>query len=234
MFERAAYKKAAKAQLKGRWKVPVLSTLLLSAIVTIFAIAMGLIFPNQVHVDFSAGAGAFNYGVHGDSAPTIFSLFICAVAVAFLFAQIRLLGKMSKNPEPVFFGDFIEGLESWFKAVRGFLWFMLWVWLWSILFIIPGIIKRYSYSMMFYIMAEHPKVGVCKAMKISKELTRGYKGDLFVTDLTFIPLAILCFLSMGIGFFWFVPYYQATYTNIYHALKEVAINTQRIKIEDFE
>ncbi|MBR5095702.1 MAG: DUF975 family protein [Treponema sp.] len=234
MFDRVAYKKAAKAQLSGRWKVPVLSTLLLSAIVMIFVIAMGLIFPDQVHVDFSAGAGSLNYGVHGDSAPTIFSIFICAVAVVFIFAQKVLFERMSKDPEPVLFGDVLEGVGSWFMAVRGFLWFLLWVWLWSLLFVIPGIVKRYSYSMMFYIMAENPNVGVCKAMKISKELTRGYKGDLFFTDLTFIPLYLLCGLSMGIGFLWFSPYYQATYTKIYHALKEQALNTQRIKIEDFE
>ncbi len=234
MFNRVAYKKAAKAQLKGRWKIPVLSTLLLSAIVMVFVSAMCMIFPDQINVNLTAGAGSFNYGVHSDSAPTIFTLFICAVAVVFIFAQKLLFETMSKNPEPVFFGDFLEGLGQWFRAVRGFLWFALWVWLWSLLFIIPGIVKRYSYSMMFYIMAENPNVGVCKAMKISKELTRGYKGDLFFTDLTFIPLYLLCCLSMGIGFLWLVPYYQATYTNIYHALKEVAINSKRIKIEDFE
>ena len=234
MFERVAYKKAAKEQLKGRWKVPVLSTLLLFAIVFVFSSSAALIFPDQIHVNMQAGAGSFNYGVHGDRGPTIFTLFICAVAVAFLFSQIRLLERMFKNPAPVFFGDFVEGLGQWFRAVRGFLWKFLWIFLWSLLLYIPGIVKRYSYSMMFYVMAEYPKLGVKKAMNISKELTRGYKGDLFVTDLTFIPLVILCFLSMGIGFLWLVPYYQATYTNIYHALKEIAINTQRIKIEDFE
>ncbi|MBR5965242.1 MAG: DUF975 family protein [Treponema sp.] len=234
MFERVAYKKAAKAQLKGRWKIPVLSTLLIFAIIYIFIFAMALIFPDQIHVNMQAGAGTFNYGIHGDRGPTLFSLFICAIAVSFLFAQIRLLGNMYKSPEPVFFGDFVEGLGQWFRAVRGFVWMFLWVFLWSLLLYIPGIIKKYSYSMMFYVMAEYPKIGVKKAMNISKELTRGYKGDLFVTDLTFIPLFILCMLSAGIGFLWLVPYYQATYTNIYHALKEVAVNTQRIKIEDFE
>ena len=234
MFDRVAYKKAAKAQLKGRWKIPVLTSLLLMAIVMVFVIAMRMIFPNQVNVDFSAGAGSFNYGVHSDSAPAIFSLFICAVAVVFVFAQKILFERMLKSPEPVFFDDFLEGLGQWFRAVRGFLWFALWVWLWSLLLFIPGIVKRYSYSMMFYVMAEYPKLGVCRAMKISKELTRGYKGDLFFTDLTFIPLYFLCALTLGIGSLWLMPYYQATYTNIYHALKDIAINTKRIKIEDFE
>lgn len=234
MFDRAAYKKAAKAQLKGRWKVPVLSTLLIFAIVSIFVFAMCLIFQDQIHVNMNVGAGVVNWGVHGDTAPSIFSLFIAAIAAAFILAQKRLFEKMSRSPEDVFFGDFTEGLGSWFQAVRGCIWNCLWVWLWTLLFVIPGIVKWYSYSMMFYVMAEYPKIGVKKAMNISKELTRGYKGELFVTDLSFIPLYLLCCLSMGIGFLWFCPYYQATYTNVYHALKEIAINAKRIKIEDFE
>ena len=234
MFRRVDYKKAAKAQLKGRWKVPVLSTLLLLLIVNVFVVAMGMIFPDKIHVNMSAGAGSLSCGIHGDKEPTLFSLLICAVAAAFVFAQKRLFVLMFRSREEVSFGDFAEGLGYWLKAVLASIWKYLWIFLWSLLFWIPGIVKTYSYSMMFYVMAEYPKIGIRKALNISKELTRGYKGDLFVTDITFIPLGFLCVLSLGIGFLWLVPYYQATYTNIYHALKEVALNSQRIKPEDFE
>ena len=87
--------------------------------------------------------------------------------------------------------------------------------------------------MMFCVMAENPKIGVMKAMDISKELTRGYKGDLFFTDITFIPLVFLCCLSSGIGFLWFFPYYQSTRVNIYHELKKFALASGRIEEKDF-
>ena len=234
MFRRAEFKKAAKARLKGRWKIPVLSTLLLLLIVNVFVIAMGMIFPDKIRMNMSAGAGSFNYGIHADTAPAIYSVFVCLVATVFYFAQLILLEKMFKSAEPVFFEDFTDALGQWFRAVRAMVWKMLWIWLWSLLFVIPGIIKRYSYSMMFFVMAEHPNLGVVKAMNISKELTRGYKGELFMTDLSFILYFILGVLSMGIGFLWIVPYYQATYTCIYHELKEIALKSARVKAEDFE
>lgn len=234
MFKRVEYKKAAKAQLKGRWKVPVLSTLLSAFVLMFFSGSMALLFAGSINVNFDFVPGDFNFGVHGPSESGPFSFLICFVMAAFVLAQLRLLELMSKDPAPVLFSDFVDGLNQWWQAIRGWIWQTLWVWLWTLLFVIPGIIKWYSYSMMFYVMAEYPKIKVTKAMNVSKELTRGYKSDLFVTDLTFIPLFILCLISCGVGFLWAVPYYHATHTNIYHALKQFALDSNRISLEDFE
>ncbi len=234
MFDRAAYKKAAKAQLKGRWKIPVLTTLLIFALISVLCSALAVFFGDDITVNWGAGAGNFAAGVHGGPRATIASIFVAFIVAAFLLAQKRLFHIMKTEPRAVTFGDYLEGLGQWWQAVRGYIWRTLWVFLWSLLLWIPGIIKWYSYSMMVYIMAENPDIKVSKAMNVSKELTRGYKGDLFVTDLSFIPLFILCFLSLGIGYLWLMPYYQATYTNIYHALKETALASKRVAPEDFE
>ncbi len=234
MFNRVEYKKAAKAQLKGRWRVPVLSTLLTVFLLMFFSGALALIFADNINVNFDFVPGDFSFGVHGPSESGPFSFLICFVLAAFVLAQKRLLELMSKDPAPVSFSDFVDGLNQWWQAIRGCIWQSIWVWLWSLLFVIPGIVKWYSYSMMFYVMAEYPKIPVRKAMNISKELTRGYKGELFVTDLSFIPLGILCAISCGVGFLWVSPYYQATHTNIYHALKTFALDSKRISLEDFE
>lgn len=233
MFDRAAYKKAAKAQLKGRWKIPVLTSLLIFALLSILCSALVAFFGDDITVNLNAAAGNFRAGVHGGPRATTASIFIAFIVAAFLLAQKRLFHIMKAEPRPVTFGDYLEGLGQWWQAVRGCVWRTLWVSLWSLLFWIPGIIKWYSYSMMVYIMAEYPEIKVSKAMNISKELTRGYKGDLFVTDLSFIPLFILCGLTLGIGGLWLMPYYQATYTNIYHALKETALASKRVSPEDF-
>ncbi len=234
MFDRVAYKKAAKSQLRGRWRVPVLSTLLSAFLFMVFSGALAMVFADSVDVNYDIRPGNFDVGVFSSSESGPFSFFVCLVLAAFVLAQRRLLEVMSKDPAPVSFSDFVDGLNQWWQAIRGFIWQSFWVWLWSLLFVIPGIIKWYSYSMMFYIMAECPKIKVTKAMNISKELTRGYKSDLFVTDLTFIPLFILCLISCGVGFLWLAPYYQAVHTNIYHAVKNFALETKRISLEDFK
>lgn len=88
--------------------------------------------------------------------------------------------------------------------------------------------------MMFFIMAEYPKIGVRKAMQISKEMTRGYKGDLFVLDLSFVGWAILAAIPCGLGFLWLAPYMNMTKTNAYQYLKRSAIESNRIALSDFE
>ena len=203
MFRRVEYKKAAKEQLKGRWKVPVLSTLLALVLFSIIYGAPLSFFTGDMRANFDFNAGLFDFDFSSKNGAAFLSVFACLVWAAFCLAQC------------------------------GALWQWLWIWLWSLLFFIPGIVKWYSYSMMFCVMAENPKIGVMKAMDISKELTRGYKGDLFFTDITFIPLVFLCCLSCGLGFLWFFPYYQATRVNIYHELKKFALASRRIEEKDF-
>lgn len=87
--------------------------------------------------------------------------------------------------------------------------------LWSLLFVIPGIIASYRYSQAFYIMAERPDVGIKEAINLSKQMMDGRKGRLFCLQLSFIGWAILAILSCGIGFLWLVPYQEAANASFY-------------------
>lgn len=82
--------------------------------------------------------------------------------------------------------------------------------LWSLLFIIPGIIAALGYAMAPYIIAEHPEIKASEAIKISKDMMRGNKGKLFLLDLSFIGWGILCVFTFGIGFLFLEPYMKAT------------------------
>lgn len=113
------------------------------------------------------------------------------------------------------------------------LWFVLWVFLWMLLFVIPGIVKTFAYSQMFFVLAEYPGIGVRKAMHISKLITRGHKGDLFVMYLSFFGWMILCALSCGIGSLWLAPYMTTSFVNAYLALKNEAIATNVLSPADF-
>ncbi len=93
------------------------------------------------------------------------------------------------------------------------------IFLWTLLLIVPGIVKSYEYSMIPYIIAEDPSTSMNDAFAKSKEMTTGQKMNLFVLDLSFIGWWILGTLLCGIGNLFVDPYYQATSVEVYVALK---------------
>lgn len=94
----------------------------------------------------------------------------------------------------------------------------LYSFLWGLLFIIPGIVKSYSYAMTPYIMAENPEITASDAIKASMEMMDGHKGDLFFLDLTFIGWDILAALTLNIGHIALNPYKNAARTAFYKEL----------------
>ena len=99
----------------------------------------------------------------------------------------------------------------------------LFIWLWSLLFVIPGIIKTLSYFMVPYIMADNPELDSDRAFEISKKTMDGNKWDLFVLQLSFILWDLGCICTCGIGFLFLAPYKEATYAELYACLKNKAM-----------
>lgn len=96
----------------------------------------------------------------------------------------------------------------------------LYIFLWSLLFIIPGIIKAYSYSMAYYIKLDHPTVYSWNdCLQESARIMKGNKWKLFVLDLSFLGWFIVGALCLGVGVFWVIPYYQTAKVNFYESLK---------------
>jgi uncharacterized membrane protein len=96
----------------------------------------------------------------------------------------------------------------------------LFLMLWTLLFIIPGIVKIYSYRMVPYILKEHPELSGTKAITLSRQMMNGHKWNAFVLDLSFIGWIILSALTLGILHIFYVgPYIQATDAELYEALK---------------
>ena len=89
---------------------------------------------------------------------------------------------------------------------------------WSLLFVIPGIVAAYRYSMATYIMAENPGMQATEAIERSKALMDGRKGDLFCLDLSFFGWALLTVLTAGIGALWLAPYMAVSRAAFYRSL----------------
>ncbi|BDC93076.1 DUF975 family protein [Treponema bryantii] len=235
MFERKKYKNFAKKQLAGRWGIPVLVTVVIVIISTVFSIpdVMQLYKSGYFTALFNGNYADAAYAIDTASSTSFITSIINMVVSAIVdVAAIGLYIKMSRSPEPVYFSDFIEGFNNWARATLAVLWQFLWIFLWTLLFIIPGIIKSIAYSQMFYIIAEYKEVSVSKAMRISIEITKGHKLDLFIMYLSFLGWAFLSVFTLGILYFWLLPYMNMTYVNAYHALMKEALESGRIKPED--
>ena len=92
--------------------------------------------------------------------------------------------------------------------------------LWTMLFVIPGIIKSLSYAMTPFLLEDHPELTASEAINRSKALMEGHKMDLFILSLTFIGWEILAGLTLGIGFLFLNPYRNAAYAAFYRNISE--------------
>ena len=91
----------------------------------------------------------------------------------------------------------------------------LYVFLWSLLFVIPGIVAAYKYAMAPFIMAENPGMTANEAITASKEMMDGHKFELFCLELSFLGWSILNIFTLGIGSLWLNPYMNAAYAAFY-------------------
>lgn len=155
----------------------------------------------------------------------IFYLISAAAASAFGIIQLIIAGPMSIGLCTVFLNLFRDGkakVESLFSGFNDFfnnfllgLLVQVFTFLWSLLFIVPGIIASYSYAMAFYIQKDNPNMKETDAINASKLLMRGHKWDLFVLDVSFFGWFLLSVLTFGILFLYVVPYHNAARTAFY-------------------
>lgn len=215
------YRRKAREMLAGRWGLAILVTLVAS----IFGAA-------KVSGSLNIEIKTENLRMlpeHIRVAITMIGLALAGLSgilatVQFVFGGVVRLGfcrfwlKAQDGEEPAF-----KDLFSRFNRFGdGFLLNLLmglYIVLWMLLFIIPGIIASYSYSMAHYIMEENPEMKASEAIRASKELMRGHKAELFVLNLSFIGWMLLSILTFGIGFLWLNPYMEAAHAAFYRSLQ---------------
>lgn len=94
------------------------------------------------------------------------------------------------------------------------------VYLWSLLLVIPGIVAQYRYALMPYLMAEYPDLGAMDAMRESKRLMMGNKWRLFCLQMSFLGWVLLSALTMGVGMLWVTPYIEVSRAAFYREITE--------------
>ena len=177
----------------------------------------GLLKEASEEIEISPGAAA-GYGLLG----TLLSIFFFAPL------EVGCKSFMRKNVlAPQELDELKTGfVPKYWRNVGGMLLRRVFVFLWALLLIIPGIIMSYAYDMTSYIMAEDDDISAMDAIRKSKEMMKGHKWELFVMDLSFIGWYILSVLTLGILYIFYVqPYYYSSHASFYENLKAQQVPT---------
>lgn len=156
-------------------------------------------------------------GVAGNIVPGVG---IVLISGPLMFGICYVLLNKIRTEESVDIANLFKGFTNDLgqNILLGFL-MSLFVALWSLLFVIPGVVKAYAYSMAFYIKNDHPEYNWNQCLKESIRITDGHKMDLFVLDLSFIGWYIVGSLCLGVGTLWVMPYHQTAKALYYEELK---------------
>ncbi|MBR5360963.1 MAG: DUF975 family protein [Lachnospiraceae bacterium] len=203
-FTRAEIKEQARAQLKGKVGILFVCMLVASIIPAIISgIATAITQSgNQVVGSLLSSAGSILI------TPPI------ALGLVMVFLNVTY------GEDPKVSTIFEPFKTNYGKAVCLSFLVGIFVMLWCLLLVIPGIIMAYAYSQSFRILAENPDMAPMECIKESKRIMKGRKMDLFVLQLSFIGWILLVCVTFGIAAIYVYPYMQLAETNFYHKIKE--------------
>lgn len=148
--------------------------------------------------------------------------FIAAILLTgpFLVGVSKVFLALARNQDTEV-GKMFDGFQCFGNAMGTYLASMFFVFLWSLLFIIPGIIAGISYSMVYFILVDDPKREPGEAIDLSKEMMRGYKWQYFCLNFRFLGWILLsAIFTFGIGMLWVFPYMQTSYAHFYEMVRK--------------
>lgn len=201
-MSRAELKVAAKAQIKGNIGIIFLCTLI------VFGISFACAFIPVI--------GGFSTIL---ISPPL-SVGICLIYLGLTEGKKAEVGTMFK------------GFQVFGKSIWLCILIAVFTFLWSLLFMVPGIVKSYSYSMAYYILADNPEMTAREALRESKEIMKGHKMDLFVIHLSFILWCVLGAFTLGLAYIYVTPYMSATVANFYQSIKRQPQSVETTVEED--
>lgn len=227
MWTRKELKDRAKAGLKRNYWKSVIIGLLVSLI------SAGTVANGKNSVDDGTWANVFDGMSSGEILLALSFLVGAFVLVSLVTAIFRAI---VYNPLKVGISEFcldaVNGDAKFSALVNGYkpnffsnVWTLflkdIYVVLWSLLLVVPGIVKAYEYSQVSFILADNPGISAKKALKMSKAMMKGNKWKAFVLDLSFLGWDILAAVTLGIlGVFYVEPYKLLTDAALYERLKQ--------------
>lgn len=188
------FREAAWSQLTGKWQPAVIFSLVYMAIVLVI-----------------------NYvGTKNDYISFLSMLLLYPLQYG---AAVAFLG-FKRTGVDVKIGDMFVGFNDYGRVFVTILLQTLYIVLWSLLLVVPGIIKAISYSQTIYILKDNPELKFNGAIERSMAMMEGHKMEAFLLGISFIGWLLLGVLTLGIGMLWVTPYMSTAYAHFYDYVKE--------------
>lgn len=197
------YKNIALAALKGNWAPAVVCAIVYMVVAGIYS-SFSVLNADGTSATLSVLSLLFMFGV------------MYPLQVGYYCAHRDLI---VKGDAELVQNTFKITFSNWGRNALGMLLMFVFTFLWTLLFIIPGIIKAFAYAMTPYILVDRPELSANQAIDLSKEMMKGHKFDLFWLSLSFIGWILLSILTLGIGLFWLMPYITASMGAFYEDVK---------------
>lgn len=219
------FRSEARNTLSGKWKIAVLVGLVAILLGAVEGMGPEL----KVNIDLSSVNASLTFmgqtifsirdGINSSIGALLIGSFTSIIilalgAVYLVLGSVVAIGYAKFNLNLVdcedgSFEDLFAYFAYWQRAVAARLLRSIYVLLWSLLFIIPGVMASYSYAMTEYILADHPELSASEAISKSKQMMEGNRWRLFCLQFSFIGWSILCSFTFGIGNLWLTPYKKA-------------------------
>lgn len=204
------FKNAALAALRGNWAPAVVCTI----IYLLLSIGISLLQPS---LDDPTVALSGSQKVMLVANVLLLFLVMTPLGIGY-YQAFKVLytdgdNRLTANCFKLSFGNYI-------KNVVTYLLMCLFIFLWTLLLIIPGIIKALAYSMTPFILKDFPELSVNQAINLSQKMMKGHKFDYFWLGLSFIGWILLGLLTLGIGYIWLIPYMYTSYAAFYEEVKK--------------
>jgi uncharacterized membrane protein len=208
----------AKESLKGKWWPVIKGQAALFLVLLAFGIVLSIVL-SILGVPMTKNAS--------NGIESVLKLLIygpMAFGTALFYIQLSRTGTTDIK---TFFAGF-KDMQVYGKTVVTYFIMSLYLFLWTLLFIIPGIIKAFAYSQTFYILADNPSLSFNEAIEASMKMMYGYKWKYVGLAFRFFGWSLLCIFTLGIGFIWVLPWAMATQAKFYEDIKNNPI-TEEVK-----
>lgn len=192
------YKDMALLSLEGKWGKAAIATLIVFIILELFG----------------SSPSFFMDPIPSMVLQGVFSLLLLPLVWGHFIFFLRLI-----RDENLDYGHLFDGFNQYFRIFLAELLRGIYILLWALLLIIPGLIKEYSYAMTEFILKDNPEMSGEEAICESMRLMQGHKMQLFLLDLSMIGWLILSFLTLGIGLLFLMPYNYTAHAHFYEDLK---------------
>lgn len=195
------------ASIKGHWGKAVLSC------IVFILIALAIASPDSIYQVVMASTSPWLSG--GTSILVLLIIYPLTIGCYNAFRLFRQSGDDSFTHNM-----FAIGFKNYCHNLGGMLLYALFVFLWTLLLIVPGIIMSLAYFCVPFLLADEPELTPMEAIRKSRAMTRGHKMDLFLMMLGFLGLSLLSILTLGIALLWLAPFMYNTFAGFYLELKE--------------